>query len=248
MSNSQNQTKKQRQNPQPHKTPELPEAYYREVFYQRILSHKSKNVLDIGCGDGALLMRLKADGIKACGLEPDEEKVAMLRQEGLRAVEGFGEMMPFQNDEFDMVVSEFSAHHMAKFDTVIVEALRVARRGVIILDQWYDKTIASSALTERFDRWCKQIDRAAGEVHFPSFTSASMLEAFEKQPTPVKLIAETHYVPMAIPIDGPKAYAAEQLEKITPDKACQEEWAVIFAEAERIGFSENGALIVTAMK
>ncbi len=56
------------------------ENFYREVFYQRLLSHEPGRVLDIGCGDGDLLERLSKDGVTAKGIDPNTEKIAKLRQ------------------------------------------------------------------------------------------------------------------------------------------------------------------------
>lgn len=91
-------------------------------------------VLDLGCGDGALLARLREDrGVQAYGLEIDMDNIARCVARGVNVIQA----------DLDQGLSEFDT---ASFDTVILlqtlqavryparllrEMLRVGREGVV---------------------------------------------------------------------------------------------------------------------
>lgn len=99
-----------------------------------------QSILDVGSANGRGLPEFASalPGAFICGVEP----VAALIQQGVAAgitssvplIQASGETLPFADDSFD-VVSEFSVlHHVPNPSDVITEMLRVARRGVVIVD------------------------------------------------------------------------------------------------------------------
>ncbi len=61
-------------------------------------------VLDVGCGQGQQLRQLVALGYDAIGIEIDAASVKALRDQGLPAVHGQAESLPFDDESFDAVV------------------------------------------------------------------------------------------------------------------------------------------------
>ncbi len=61
-------------------------------------------VLDVGCGDGALISALGDVGATAVGLEIDPALVAAAVRRGLDVVHGQAEALPFANASFDAIV------------------------------------------------------------------------------------------------------------------------------------------------
>lgn len=226
---------------------ERPQARYKERFYQRILALKPKSVLDIGCGDGALVTRLKADGIAATGLEPDAETVAELRGSGIDAIEGVAESLPLEDGAVDLVVHEFTAHHLADLAASFSEALRVARRGVLVLDMWYDESIASQRVARRFDRWCKTVDRRYGMVHNDNISAGAFLEALSACNGALDIAIDHHFIPHPLEADDLRAIGQEQLGLIPADGALIGELAEILDEARMTGCTDDGAIIVSAL-
>lgn len=69
------------------------------------------DVLDIGCGDGALAVRLIRAGAQVVGLDPDPKilRAARTRADAARVqidlVDGRNEALPFPTDSFDVVTA-----------------------------------------------------------------------------------------------------------------------------------------------
>ncbi|WP_395681283.1 class I SAM-dependent methyltransferase [Inquilinus sp.] len=126
------------------------------------------SVLDVGCGEGALLRAITADGaVHGVGLEPEEAAAERARAAGLEVGPGRAEALPFAENSFDVVTLEYVAHHVEHLPRALREATRVARRAVLVLDGWYDEALPSQRVMRDLDEWRKRIDRRLGLVHNP---------------------------------------------------------------------------------
>lgn len=95
-------------------------------------------VLDAGCGEGDLSMRMAKRGCLVTGSDLSAPNVAACKeyaaQEGVTAtfVEGDVERLPFPDKSFDYVVSSHVLEHIPDFVQGVRELNRVARKGVIV--------------------------------------------------------------------------------------------------------------------
>jgi ubiquinone/menaquinone biosynthesis C-methylase UbiE len=71
--------------------------------------------LDVGCGTGALAMRLAAAGYEMVGIDPSEGMLDVLRRRAatIDAVQGSATALPFDDDSFDLVITVAVLHHIA---------------------------------------------------------------------------------------------------------------------------------------
>lgn len=123
------------------------EATTRETM-RRMPMTATARVLDVGCGTGELLRRLRAKYPAAAlaGLDPVAEMLAVARdklggKEDLRI--GYADSLPWAAGSFDVVVSCNMFHYI----THPVEALREMARvivpgGALVLTDWCDDYIA----------------------------------------------------------------------------------------------------------
>jgi len=97
-----------------------------------------KNILDIGCGDGALVRMMAKKGATVVGLEPSENQLIKARSaapiEGAEYLQGSAMDLPFTDQRFDAVVFFNSLHHIPKegrFQS-LEEAARVIKSGGVV--------------------------------------------------------------------------------------------------------------------
>lgn len=96
---------------------------------RRYLELEGKRVLDIGCGVGAFVRRLREFSPHVYGVDIDAERVA----EGVRDVPGLalavGEFLPFADETFDVVLLHEVLEHVTDDRATLTEARRVLAPG-----------------------------------------------------------------------------------------------------------------------
>ena len=98
-------------------------------------SPEGGRVLDIGCGDGALLAKLARErGVRGTGIELSEECVVQAVQRGLSVHHGnFEEGMDhYDDDSFDVVVLSVVIQEMHHPASVMREAFRIGKRVLVV--------------------------------------------------------------------------------------------------------------------
>ena len=91
-------------------------------------------VLDVGCGDGALMAVLRdAKQVDARGLEIDGSNVAAAVGRGLSVVQGDADtdLVDYPPDGFDVVILSNTLQAMRAPAAVLTEMLRIGRRAVV---------------------------------------------------------------------------------------------------------------------
>jgi homoserine O-acetyltransferase len=104
--------------------------------YDRIvdLIPASASVLDVGCGTGSLLARLRSRGErKLMGVELSEKAVVAAAQRGFDIVHADlnDGLSAFNDDQFDYVVLSHTLQSVRDVERVLVEILRVGRKGIV---------------------------------------------------------------------------------------------------------------------
>src|SRR5260221_6969362 len=130
---------------------------YRQEFRARVLKGRPRSILEVGSGDGDFLKTVRGEVERLAGLDPNDKHFSELRALGFEQIKGSAEQLPFDDGAFDVVAFSFAPHHVADWTAALHEALRVARRGVEILDIWYDDTVADQRTTHALDCWLKKI-------------------------------------------------------------------------------------------
>ena len=85
-------------------------------------------VLDVGCGGGEQLERLRRAGFDAVGVEPSAEQVDALVARGLNAICGVAEQLPVESQSFDGIVCKVVLPYTDE-RKAIAEWARVLRPG-----------------------------------------------------------------------------------------------------------------------
>lgn len=114
-----------------------PELYARNAAYVPALGadvlallapRPNERILDLGCGDGTLTLKLAEAAAEVVGVDASPAQVAAARARGLDACVLAGEALPFES-EFDAVFSNAALHWMTKADEVIAAVFGALRPG-----------------------------------------------------------------------------------------------------------------------
>lgn len=115
-----------------------------------ILPPPPARVLDAGCGEGALSLRLADAGYAVTSVDADPAAVAAARSAGVPAVRA--DLAGYHDDPFDAVVMLLSLHHMHPLGTVLDRVAHLLRPGgVLILDEFAWDWAAEATIRWFFD-------------------------------------------------------------------------------------------------
>ncbi|HEX5805770.1 MAG TPA: methionine biosynthesis protein MetW [Macromonas sp.] len=149
----------------------------------RLVPRKAR-VLDLGCGDGALLAHLRdTRGCTGYGVEIDDQKVQACLSKGVNVLQfNLNEgLSMFADDSFDVVLQIDTLQHLRNAETMLRETARVGHIGVVAFPnfahwpnrlsvlqgqmpvtkrlpyQWYDTPNIRVGTYRDFDRLARQL-------------------------------------------------------------------------------------------
>lgn len=98
---------------------------------KRFLDQRSPTVLEVGCGTGHWLSRMKNSGARAYGLDPSRGmlKQAVVKGCGGAVVGGDALKLPYRDGSFDRIVCVHALHHFPDRARFFAEAMRVLKPG-----------------------------------------------------------------------------------------------------------------------
>jgi SAM-dependent methyltransferase len=105
------------------------------AMLERLVPPSGRDVVDVGCGGGALVRALTERGARVTGVEISESQLATAREQdsasGARYLVGRAERLPLDDASVDIVVFMRSLHHVPVSDlgAALAEARRVIRPG-----------------------------------------------------------------------------------------------------------------------
>jgi methionine biosynthesis protein MetW len=93
----------------------------------------ASRVLDVGCGDGELMVALKGKGVDARGLEIDAANVTAAIARGQSVVQGDAnrDLADYPDDAFDYAILSQTLQTTERPDRVVDELLRIAPRAFV---------------------------------------------------------------------------------------------------------------------
>ena len=95
---------------------------------------KGAKILDLGCGDGELLLRLQEEKkVKGFGVEISEEGVSLCMEKGLYCYQGDIDegLSDYKDDSFDFVILSQTIQNTKGPDYVLKEVLRIGKQAIV---------------------------------------------------------------------------------------------------------------------
>ncbi len=99
---------------------------------------RGKRVLEVGCGTGLILTRLRASAASAVGIDLSAGMLAKARERDLAVVQASATDLPFADAQFDTVCSFKVLPHIADIRKALAEMARVTRPGGYVVAEFYN--------------------------------------------------------------------------------------------------------------
>lgn len=121
--------------------------HYKLIFSRRVekltqaldsLIPASASILDVGCGNGLISSKLRrlSPGRDITGIEAAEREACLIP---CRTYDG--KTIPFPPDAFDYVLFIDVLHHTTAAEDLLMQAKRIARRGILIKDHYCESRL-----------------------------------------------------------------------------------------------------------
>jgi SAM-dependent methyltransferase len=148
---------------------------------------KLGHLLDVACGGGSFIHRLKALGSLKAVTGVERSAAAMEKaRESLEAacitpfelIDADAHSLPFADDHFDTVSISVSLHHMASPQRVLGEMQRVLKPDgrLIVCEMLADGLSPAQQLHRELHHLSALADRAEGIVHSPTYRRRDLLD------------------------------------------------------------------------
>jgi ubiquinone/menaquinone biosynthesis C-methylase UbiE len=139
-------------------------------------------VLDVACGSGHATVAFAARSHRVVGYDPAPGMLAQTlataaqrRADNVLVCRGFAEQLPFQDAQFDGVISRIAPHHFSEVAEAVREMARVARAGgrvgISDLCGWEDPEV---------DELNHQLELLHDPTHVRSYTLQRWRQLFEQ--------------------------------------------------------------------
>ncbi|MBL9108268.1 MAG: class I SAM-dependent methyltransferase [Myxococcales bacterium] len=99
---------------------------------------QGKDVLEVGCGTGLILERIRRFAKSAKGIDLSPGMLALAKERGLDVCEGSATKLPFADESFDLTCSFKVLAHVPDIGKALAEMARVTRKGGIVLAELYN--------------------------------------------------------------------------------------------------------------
>src|SRR3954463_5780087 len=97
-----------------------------------------RDVLEVGCGTGLVLLRIREFARRATGVDLSPGMLAKAQLRGLDVTLGSATELPFEDNTFDVACSFKVLAHVPEIEKALAEMARVTRPGGMVLAEFYN--------------------------------------------------------------------------------------------------------------
>ncbi|MBI4953710.1 MAG: methyltransferase domain-containing protein [Myxococcales bacterium] len=139
---------------------------------------RGKSVLEVGCGTGLLLERMRDFAGEARGIDLSPGMLERARSRGLDVVEGSATSLPFPDASFDVACSFKVLAHVRDVRRAVGEMLRVVRPGGVVVAEFYNARSLRALVKRLGPAGAVAHDRDESEVYTRFDTPAEVAGLF----------------------------------------------------------------------
>ena len=216
----------------------------RHLFLEALDALEPESVLDLGAGTGWILEHCERRGVRGYGLEASGERLRELAASERKVALAEGEHAPFTDGAVEVVALRHVLHHCRQPEAVMGEAARIARRAIVISEQWWHPDHPEHSRCEALDRWTKQVHRATGFHHLPALSAEDLSAALPAEDWGWRI--EHHAWPVEQSVDEYLAGHARFLEALPELHPLWEAGRPLIEAARRGGLWRQGTVVAVA--
>ncbi|MBC8507955.1 MAG: methyltransferase domain-containing protein [Anaerolineales bacterium] len=143
----------------------------RRYLYPRVGLSEAEQILDVGCGTGALLGELNSlSDVQIFGVDIQHERLELAQtKDGVLLSQGDAHQLPFPKDRFDITQCHFTLMWVADPQKVLAEMVRVTNPGgtvVALAEPDYGGRIDYPQKLEQIGQWQIESLRSQGADPF----------------------------------------------------------------------------------
>lgn len=143
-----------------------------DVVLSKLREHHPKQLLEVGCGTGALAARIATElPTRVTCIDQSERMVALTAGRGIRALVADAGHLPFDDDTYDAVLAAWMLYHVADLDQTLSEIRRVLRPGGLFIavtngDDHIADLLAAAGQQQIRSQFSRENGQAALRRHF----------------------------------------------------------------------------------
>ncbi|MBC8175639.1 MAG: methyltransferase domain-containing protein [Candidatus Marinimicrobia bacterium] len=145
--------------------------HIRRALAEWITEHQPTRVLDVGCGTGKQLSLLP-DDVDAVGIDISEGMLERAKtQAGGRCQWGDATSIPFEDGEFDLVISQFALHEkdITTINAELEEVRRVLKPTGVFSVTDFDIPKKLTIFSKILGWGIRQVEKHAGGEHYENY-------------------------------------------------------------------------------
>ncbi len=112
-----------------------------KTLFRLLGNIKGKKILDLGCGPGFQIRKMKKKGAKVRGIDLSDKLIEIAKKQnpGIEIIKGdITKKLSYKNSEFDIVSSSLVFGHIEKWEKILQEVHRILKKDGIFIFSAYN--------------------------------------------------------------------------------------------------------------
>ncbi|MGB2698057.1 MAG: class I SAM-dependent methyltransferase [Candidatus Zixiibacteriota bacterium] len=162
----------------------------KDPILERVSLVKPDNVLDVGCGCGSSTVKLSPFCGKIKAIDFSSELIDRCKRENQKPNITYlcmdGRNIQYPDHSFDMVVEQYSLHHVLEWEKVLEEMIRVSSKHILILEPIDDARNEEKRNSIQAQKLYLEVQKEVGYSHYRHLQLDSLIQYFKRKKIPIE--------------------------------------------------------------